>query len=297
MKQRTAIVGLGDIAKHHAIGLKHSVMFNLVAVCDLNADAPSRQYFPEETFYTDYQEMIEQEQIECLIIATPPVTHSSILHFCIERSVFALVEKPLTIEPSEFPQLLPSLKKQFDIIYHWMFSQEVLWFKRCMRLRNIKTISIEIMDDCASADGHVYPARQGLGGAWLDSGVNALSMLSLWVNLRHLTNITVEHKRDTLSGLPFYTIAKATYYETEIQLAIYWNKQKNFKQTVITTDKHTYLLNHSEQQVLRDGKEIFKDESLPRLTRHYYNFYALYPSSLIKTETTQIIHEILYQHQ
>ena len=41
---------------------------------------------------------------------------------------------------------------------------------------------------------------------------------------------------------------------------------------------------------------LFRDDSMDRLDRHYYNFYCLYPSSLISASTTEMIHNILFDN-
>lgn len=294
---KVGLIGLGEIAKHHKLGLEKSAVLELVSVCDRNPKAAARNLFPGLPFYTDSHEMIEREPLDIVVIATPPETHTSLIQDCISHGIFALSEKPLDTSWDNCLKLLPNINKSFDIIYHWMFSQEVLWFKRCIRLRKIQKIVIAVSDPYADANGNIDPEKRALGGSWIDSGVNVLSMLSLWVDIRRIKSLDICHERDASCGIPYHTQAVSKEGDLpEIVLDIRWDCGVNFKQTRIVTEKHTYILNHTQQAVFRDDEEIFRDNSISRLDRHYYNFYTLYPSSLIPGKTSTRIHELIFKN-
>ena len=87
MKKRTGIIGLGTISKYYMDGIRESSILQLCAVCDLVKDAPSKECYKEYLFYTDYKEMIAKEQLDYVIISTPPATHNSIATYALENSV------------------------------------------------------------------------------------------------------------------------------------------------------------------------------------------------------------------
>ena len=294
--EKTVLVGLGDIASHHNPGLRHSAMFDLVAVCDINEKAPSRDAYNGLPFYTDLRRMLEAEKPDVAIIATPPATHYELISTCASMDVRALVEKPIAASKDEYNALKGLLDKgMFNIIYHWIFSSEILWFKRSIRFLKAKKLHISIEDPYADAQGNIYRTRRFMGGCWLDSGVNALSIISLWIDLSTIENLKVEHER-TKDGIPVATKASFKSGETEVSIDISWKTGRNFKETTMLLGNDTYILRHSEQKVIKNGTEIFHDDSMPRLDRHYYNFYSLYPSSLIAETTTSNIHRILYDN-
>lgn len=296
---RTVIIGLGEIAAYHTPGLRHAALFEVVATSDINPAAPSRGLWDDVPFYTDYSVMLREQKPDIAIVATPPATHREIVMELRQSGVFALVEKPLTNSRQQTISLLPYLKTDFDMIYHWMFAQEVVWFKRCIRLGRTKSIRIAISDPNADPQGHIYPQKQALGGTWIDSGVNALSMLSLWLNLSKIDSLQVHHQIDDLSHLPYHTEVHTEVAGVEVDINISWNKGVNQKHTYIETEDALYHIDHTQQSVSRQqhGREtlLFSDDSMPRLSRHYYNFYSLYPASLITRETTQNIHRLLFQ--
>ena len=292
LKYKTVLVGLGEIARHHRLGLQHSVLFELSAVCDLKEDAPSKKFYAGITFYTDVVEMLEKEKPQVAILATPPSTHSALADICAKQNVLALIEKPLAATMEEVTQMRTLLAdNKINIIYHWMFSQEILWFKRSVRIRNLQKIHFQMEDPYTDKNGHIRPSRSFLGGCWIDSGVNALSVLSLWTDLTHLEKKKIEHIKD--AGIPVETHAEFTVDGVEVVMDISWRTERNYKETSLQIGEEKYVLEHSNQRVLCNGEEIFSDQSMDRLDRHYYNFYCLYPSSLISVKTTDRIHNIL----
>jgi predicted dehydrogenase len=55
----------------------------------------------EATSYSDYREMLANEQLDVVVIATPNHMHRSIFEDVIERDVHVLIEKPLGIDVAE----------------------------------------------------------------------------------------------------------------------------------------------------------------------------------------------------
>lgn len=295
MKKKTVLIGLGTIARHHSLGLRESALFDLVAVCDQNPDAVSRLCYPDLPFYEDARQMLAEIEPEVAVIATSPASHSLLVSLCSEYGVFALVEKPLATNQEDSEKMLSMLRQnRFNMIYHWMFSQEILWFKRCIRVYGARRIHFRVEDPYADADGHIRPSRRFLGGCWIDSGVNVLSVLSLWANLDTVTPVRITHKKD--GDIPVETHALLRAGNVDVEIDISWLTGRNYKETTIQIGDDEYVLQHSLQSVSMNGETIFSDNSIERLDRHYYNFYCLYPSSLISEKTTEAIHKLLIEN-
>ncbi len=295
---RTCIIGLGEIARHHSLGLRHSPLFQLVSACDTNPHAVSRKEYDDVPFYTSLDRMLEEVKPDVAVVATPPASHFDILSVCEAHGVYALIEKPLAADRDEINQLLASLiKGKCNIIYHWVFSQEILWFKHNVRVNHARKFRFRVEDPYTDSHGQIIPSRRIMGGCWIDSGINVLSVLSLWMDdISSLKLVNICHNRDA-EGTPVETHAEFRSGEMEVEVDISWKTGRNFKETVVWIDDKEYILHHSSQAVSLNGKTIFKDTGLDRLDRHYYNFYSLYPASIVSTETTRIIHRILLENQ
>ena len=291
-KYKTVLVGLGDIARHHHLGLESCASLELLAVCDIKDNAPSRSYYKEKRFYSDIAEMLEKEEPQMVILATPPSTHCTLTEICAKHNALTLVEKPLATTMKDVTQMIELLtEKRCNIIYHWIFSQEILWFQRNAKVKDVQRIHFQMEDSYMDLNGHVLPNRRFLGGCWIDSGVNALSVLSLWFDLANLQ--LQEYKVIKDGAIPVETHAAFTVDKAEVIMDISWRTGRNYKKTTLQIGNNEYVLEHSLQKVLCNGKEIFSDQTMERLDRHYYNFYSLFPTSFISLTTTKKIHEIL----
>ncbi len=100
---RSAIIGYGNIAKLHAQVLA-SQGHVIVAVCDCNQRA--LQNAPGERHYTDYLQMLDQEQIDVVHICTPHHLHAQMIIDALSRNINVLCEKPLCIREEDIPRIL-----------------------------------------------------------------------------------------------------------------------------------------------------------------------------------------------
>jgi len=91
-----AVIGLGNMGKHHARVYSQLKSSNLVAVSDINL---SRGKLLAEKFnchfYTDYKDMIRNENINAVSIAVPTYKHHEVALFCINNKLHLLLEKPI----------------------------------------------------------------------------------------------------------------------------------------------------------------------------------------------------------
>ena len=96
---RFGLVGAGGIAQAYAQAFRDTQVARLVAVADVRAD--SAEAIAQSlgcAAYASHQEMIEHEDLDAVVICTPPVTHRDIsADFC-NAKVHVLCEKPLAID-------------------------------------------------------------------------------------------------------------------------------------------------------------------------------------------------------
>lgn len=112
-KLKFAIIGCGRISYKHVEALVHNrEEAILVATCDINeenASAKQKEYIEkinenvEVKVYKDYKEMLENENIDVVTIATESGYHPEIAIYCMDKGKHVIVEKPmaLSIEDAE----------------------------------------------------------------------------------------------------------------------------------------------------------------------------------------------------
>lgn len=99
MALRIGIIGLGDVSSVHinAIGLSDKA--KLVAVCDI--DESKNNLVEGINFYTDYNEMIEKENLDCVHICLPHYLHYPVTKSITSKNINVLLEKPLCLNVEE----------------------------------------------------------------------------------------------------------------------------------------------------------------------------------------------------
>jgi len=91
-----AVIGLGNMGKHHARVYSELNSCNLVAVAEidcLHGKTISNRYNCH--FYKNFRNMIENETIDAVSIAVPTHLHEEVALFCINKGKHVLLEKPI----------------------------------------------------------------------------------------------------------------------------------------------------------------------------------------------------------
>ena len=106
---RLAIVGCGGIARRHVVAMKDLIQrgrddFSIVALCDTMpelAEALAGQIKEdlgqEPAIYSDYQDMLAQEQLDGVDLCLPHGLHHSFSITALEAGVHVLCEKPIGV--------------------------------------------------------------------------------------------------------------------------------------------------------------------------------------------------------
>ncbi len=91
-----AVIGLGNMGKHHARVYSQLISANLVGVADIDPTRGEQLSKKLDcNWYTDFRNMIENEIIDAVSIAVPTSMHQEVAIFCIERGIHLLLEKPI----------------------------------------------------------------------------------------------------------------------------------------------------------------------------------------------------------
>ncbi len=105
---RAALIGTGGIVSSHVAALQQARdRVHFVAAVDIVAekvaDFCSKHGVPGS--YTDVATMLQQEQPQLVLIATPPTTHCDLAVQCLEAGAWVLCEKPLVASLAEMDRI------------------------------------------------------------------------------------------------------------------------------------------------------------------------------------------------
>lgn len=104
---RMGVVGLNGIGGRHAKSIGEMDCAELVAVADLREDL--RRAFAQEqgaNAYEDYTAMIDKEDLDAIVVATPHFLHAPMGLHCLASGLHTFVEKPVAMAVSEADRMI-----------------------------------------------------------------------------------------------------------------------------------------------------------------------------------------------
>ncbi len=120
-----AVIGVGRMGSKHAKNLSKWVKnAHLVSICDLNPQLLNK--FSKELHikgYQDYKEMIEKENLDAVVIATPHYSHVKIAKDCINKGLNVLCEKPISVTTKEAKEIIDLYNENQNLICAMMYNQ------------------------------------------------------------------------------------------------------------------------------------------------------------------------------
>ena len=112
------LIGLGKMGLLHAGILNSLENVTLCAISEKENMLLKHigKVLPHITVYQNYEEMLNEEQLDLVYITTPMASHLPIMSNCIEKNMNFFVEKPLTRNLEEAKQVCAELQNS-DIIH------------------------------------------------------------------------------------------------------------------------------------------------------------------------------------
>ena len=311
------IIGLGHVASHQIAAIDSSSDFQLVAGCDPDL---SRHALLDRSVnaYTDSEEMLKQSGLDAVVIASPNRLHVSHGAQVMAAGNWLFMEKPLAETQEEFDRF-DRIRQEHSghctLALHAAFGQELEWYcsnqnDQRFEANHIRSIESKFYDPYFN-DGRVEQSATSLGGSWIDSGINALSVIGRLIGMDDLAirdsrMIRVEDSGCTeVQGtvdfdFPRLRVRGKGFIETS------WTTGRDKKRTTLSLNRGNkkIILDHSAQQVIlreqhKDRLLFACNNGLPRLTNHYVGAFRDLAAQMNAGKDNflycQKLHRLLYQ--
>ena len=114
---RIGLIGVGNVGRAHAEAIRSIPQAELTAVADPNEKAASQlAQNHQATAYAEVYEMIEKEDLQAVIIASPTPFHFFQARTALESGLHVYIEPPLTRELREAEELLQIARGRNSVV-------------------------------------------------------------------------------------------------------------------------------------------------------------------------------------
>src|SRR5690606_30864174 len=95
-KLRVGMIGVGSIGLVHLHALRTFQDVEVVSITSKSQMKERAERLRVASYYTDYKEMIDQENLDVVHICTTNNTHFEMAHYAISKGLHVVLEKPMT---------------------------------------------------------------------------------------------------------------------------------------------------------------------------------------------------------
>jgi len=176
---KIGIIGTGRISNAHIGAFKKIEGIEIVSVCDIVEEVAKKK--SEELkckYYTDYKEMIEKENLDCVWICTPADTHTEIVLYCIEKNLPFFLEKPPALKEEECEKVIEKLKKKniiHSVGFMLRYDPASIKLKEILKNEDVIFISAEWLWTIPLVDS--IKSKEKAGGQIVDQAIHFIDLI------------------------------------------------------------------------------------------------------------------------
>jgi len=294
---KLAIIGLGDIARYYVKGLRNSKLYEVVAVCDINDNATAKsEYFVP--FFKSYTEMTKVAKPDCCLVTVNEQFKYPIIVDLLSMGMNVLTEKPLALTKNQFNSLFSTAKENnaiLDIMYHYQYGGEVLFLKDYVKTMGaLKTGTILLHESYAYNKNCEIDKNFNHKEAWIDNGINAVSVFDLLVNLN---DYNLFYKNDIRTTALDCIATERVFKDNQgnmLKILVDWRTPSNKKYFIFEYEGGIILVDSKELKVYKDGECIYNQSiNYPRMYDQY-DYYFNNCEIQNNYEKHQRIHRLIY---
>jgi len=317
---KLGLIGIGHVAEAQIEAIQQVESVVLTAAHDI--DLSKKHFLPEGVkFFESLDLFLECDDVDLFLVSTPNLTHASIGARVLQAGRSLLLEKPVSHDRNELKFLCKtasSSKAYFSVALHATYAREVVWWKENNEQFNYEWGPLTGFEcgffDPYVSNGCVLKSAIGLGGSWFDSGINALSVVGLFIEPQ---SMSIQDSRMTrLDGVECSQIQGSSTFSFSVgekgvgrgSIDTNWALGVNRKITRLFYDNTGYeiILHHSKEflRIEHHGEIIFEkyfSDGNTRLSNHYIGLFEdqaiRYRENRSNIEYADAIHQILFDSE
>ena len=195
-KLKVGFIGTGAITDLHYLGYKDSDLVELSAICDTDADLLEKRskQWNVKTSYTDYRDLLSNEDIDAVEVITPHHLHAEIGKAALKAGKHVSIQKPMAINIRDCDDLIDVAErsgKLLRVFENFRYYPPMVKAKQLLDDGSIGeplSIRIKVVQGVGGDDWEIPyrrwkwrfdPAQGGEGRVILDYGYHHFS-LAIW---------------------------------------------------------------------------------------------------------------------
>lgn len=170
------IIGFGNIARKFTRSITYSRDNQVIAIGSrsLSSDHDYLKSHPEVKLYRNYDELLEDHEIEAVYIALPHGSHYEWIMKALEHKKAVLVEKPAVLTSQQIVDVIDCASRNQTCFLEALKTKMNVGFLHLLEdikmIGDIQTIYVNFCNDVRSLKGKSYCFEKGQGGAIYDLG-------------------------------------------------------------------------------------------------------------------------------
>ena len=129
---KVGFVGVGGISGAHIPAWEAMEETTLVALCDVRQECLDK--YPDKHLYTDFEEMLEKEQLDILDICLPTYLHADYAVRAMERGIHVISEKPVSLNAGDVERVYTAARENH---VNFMVAQVLRFWPEYVLLKDI----------------------------------------------------------------------------------------------------------------------------------------------------------------
>lgn len=306
---KIVVVGLGNAGAVHVRALAHFADVAVIAGVDTD---PRHNSAFQEAGLPVYPSMFDSTSAsgidpDVVVVATPTRTHADVCRDVGEyfQQAGILVEKPAADSLEDAQRIIQGVggKQRVTVAYHMAFSPEVSWGLAETASRS-GALGPPVAIQSWNADPYhleLDSAQARLGTSWIDSGINALSVIERFAPLTGRTSLRQigDASRSVYEGT--FTCQAGDQQLTATVLTSWYATAPARSTRIRYASGAELIMDHNAVagHLLEDGRvsgTFGSDGSVPRREAHYralYQSWLIDRDDIFTTETSLRLHRLL----
>ncbi|MEC5208820.1 UDP-N-acetyl-2-amino-2-deoxyglucuronate dehydrogenase [Vogesella perlucida] len=187
-KIRVAVVGCGRISKNHFGSIEsHAADFDLIAVCDVNAEVlalHAQQY--QVPGYLRMEEMLQKENLDIVILCTPSGLHPDQAVLAAKHKVHVVTEKPMATRWADGVRMVKACDDagvRLFVVKQNRLNSTLQLLKRAVTEKRFGKIHLVHLNVFWTRPQSYYDQGNGWRGTWEFDGGAFMNQASHYVDL------------------------------------------------------------------------------------------------------------------